>query len=162
MDGTGLLAIALAIAGGAGGIAVGWLLGLRRLRIERGEHQEHLKQVRRDDVAANELSHSLRRARMRLGKLEDTISVLETSIEDRNRRIAKLDAQVIDRESTIDSLRASLYGARISMSLLEDELEQVQRQSTSTTTATDSITISLETGLEIETAPNRSQTGSGE
>lgn len=162
MDGTGLLAIALAIGGGIAGLTIGWMLGLRRMRIESEHHNLQLERMRQDDVAANELTHSLRRARTHLEKLEGRIPELETQVEDRNRRIAKLQAQVVDRESTIDSLRGSLYGARISLSLLEDELEQVQDPSTRATTASDSITISLGGGIEIQSRQNRSETSSGE
>lgn len=154
MDGSGLLAIALAIVGV--GIAIGWMHGLRRIRSERLQHSLQLEQVRQDDVAANELSHSLRRAKMHLEKLESKIPLLETRLKERNRRIANLQAQIVDRESTIDSLRGSLYGARVSISLLEDELEQVQHPSTSATAAADSITISLGSGLEIEPRPKAS------
>ena len=53
---------------------------------------------------------------------------------------------MLDREATINSLRSRLYGARMSLSFLEEELESRQHQLSSATN--NAITISVGSQLE--------------
>ena len=155
MDGTALMIIGAALAGVAFGIAVGWLVGFDRRRIEHWQHRQQIEELDQTAIDTETLTRALRHSQKRLAGLEITVPELETRLQERNRRVAKLRDQVLDRESTIDSLRSRLYVARLSATLLEDELEQLRHQSNSDeTTATNSITISVGGGLEIETSPS--------
>jgi predicted nucleic acid-binding Zn-ribbon protein len=165
--------MAWASFGVAIGLAFGWLMSMRRIRAERHrleqEQRNHVQQARAEATA---LSCSLRRARNRLAELESIVPDLEARLDERNRKVAKLQSQIIDRESTINSLRSRLYGARISATLLEEQLESLQYQhstidaglpeSASSAGGSSSLTVSLGDGLVIEMTPQESRTiGSG-
>lgn len=172
MNGIGLETIGLALVGLSVGLAIGWMMAMRRSRLHQSDmEQEATRRIQQANAEKNAHSSSLRRARHRLQELEELVDDLETNLAGRNQKVARLQTQVIDRESTIDSLRSRLYGARISANLLEEELESLQHQfrtidtavaSTSRTeSSTSSLTISLGDGLEIETAPTESKTIGG-
>lgn len=163
VNGIGIAAIGWILTGITLGLAVGWLLGSRLLRAERRRSERQQRaQSERSKTELNALNCSLQTAKNRLGDLETLVPDLEAQLAERNRKVAKLQAQVIDRESTINSLRSRLFGARISASLLEEELESLQHQTipvdagkadaSNPTAATSNLTISLGGGLEIETA----------
>jgi chromosome segregation ATPase len=164
VNGTGIAAIGWILTGMTVGLALGWLVGLRRLRADKHRfEQEQRAHLERGKAEVNALSCSLRKAKNRIGELETLVPDLEAQLAERSRKVVKLQAQVIDRESTINSLRSRLFGARISASLLEEELESLQHQfipggarhteASDTADSTSNLTISLGGGLEIEATP---------
>lgn len=148
MSGTVLAAIGAALAAGAVGLAVGWLYALHRIRVEAHQHEEQLDRLHQAITDANARSRALRKTERRVEELGATVVELKKLEKDKERALAKVQDQVLDREATINSLRSRLYGARMSLSFLEEELESQQHQHSSA--ANNAITISV--GSELECA----------
>lgn len=146
MSGTVLTTIGAALAAGAVCLAVGWLYGLHRIRVEVQQHGEKLDRLQQAITDANARSRSLRMTGRQVEELGATVSELKKLAKDKERALTKFQDQVLDREATINSLRSRLYGARMSVSFLEEELESRQHQHSSA--ATNAITISVGSQLE--------------
>ena len=127
MSGTVLTTIGVALLAGTIGVAVGWLFGLHRIRVESQQYREHLEHFDRATAAANARTRSLRKTKRRVEELAATVSDLKTDLKDKERALSKFQDRVLDREATINSLRSRLYGARMSLSFLEEELEAQHR-----------------------------------
>lgn len=86
--------------------------------------QEWSDRIEHQETSIAQLTCQVEAAKRLLAERNAGAQARDKKAKEQQRFIHQLQAKVIDRESTISSLRSRLYGARRSMAILEEEIAE--------------------------------------